>query len=145
MSSESQELQLSAAARIGLLLIGLLLTLGFGLALMVAPDPRGFGTHEQFGLPPCTFQAVFGVPCPSCGGTTSLAHFVRGNWIESIRCNAATFLGALSGLALIPWSVLSSLQGRWLLIQNPFKSLLILLAVISLIAALQWTFRAVGH
>jgi Protein of unknown function (DUF2752). len=145
MSPESQEPDFGMAARIGLSLISFLAILGFGLAFMTTPDPRGFGTHEQFGLPPCTFQTVFGIPCPSCGGTTSLSHFVRGNWIQSCRCNAATFVGALSGLLLVPWSIISSLRGRWFLIHNPFKSLLILLTVISLVAVLQWSFRVIGH
>jgi hypothetical protein len=44
----------------------LLVGLGaFLLAMLAAaawlqPDPRGFGTHQQLGLPPCTFQALFG-------------------------------------------------------------------------------------
>ena len=37
------------------------------------PRAAGYGTHEQFGLPPCSFLVRTGYPCPSCGLTTSMA------------------------------------------------------------------------
>src|SRR5207247_577108 len=42
-----------------------------GVARLVEPDLRGYGTHEQLGLPPCTFRLLTGIACPSCGMTTS--------------------------------------------------------------------------
>ena len=58
---------------------------GFGLAGRLSPDPRGYGTHQQLGLPGCTFQMLTQWPCPSCGGTTAFAHFVRGQWPSAIN------------------------------------------------------------
>jgi hypothetical protein len=76
----------------GSALLALLVT-----ASRLTPNPRGMGTHQRLGLPPCTIIAVFGFRCPSCGMTTSWAHLMRGNVSESFR-----------GL------VVSGLWGRWL-------------------------------
>jgi hypothetical protein len=47
------------------------------IARWLTPDPRGFGTHQQLGLPPCAFHAWTGLPCPTCGLTTSFAYMAR--------------------------------------------------------------------
>lgn len=60
------------------------------LAALLQPSPTGLGTHQQLGLPPCGFQWLTELPCPSCGLTTSFSYFVRGNWL---RCIAANPLG----------------------------------------------------
>jgi len=52
-----------------------------GLAAWLRPDPSGFGTHRQLGLPPCEFGAMTGIPCPGCGLTTSFAHMAHGHLI----------------------------------------------------------------
>ena len=66
------------------MLLGLALgmSLVFGIALWLNPydaegQPRKMETHRQLGLPPCTFYLLTGVPCPSCGMTTSFALLVR--------------------------------------------------------------------
>jgi hypothetical protein len=46
-------------------------------ARLLHPDARGFGTHTQLGLPPCAFRAWTGLPCPTCGLTTSFAYMAR--------------------------------------------------------------------
>ncbi len=53
------------------------------LGLWITPDPRGFGTHEQLGMPPCHFLAWTGIPCPGCGVTTSVALAVHGEFAAS--------------------------------------------------------------
>jgi hypothetical protein len=54
------------------------------IAALVRPDPSGLGTHTQLGLGACAFQQATGIPCPSCGMTTSWAWFARGNLIASL-------------------------------------------------------------
>jgi hypothetical protein len=79
---------------LAILLCGLVL---LGTAASLEPDPRGFGTHEQLGLPPCGFEDRTGIPCPTCGVTTSFAHFARGQVLEAFRVHA----GAAAGFVLL--------------------------------------------
>ena len=48
------------------------------LAFSLTPISGGYGTHEQLGLPPCSFLARTGWPCPTCGLTTSVALMAHG-------------------------------------------------------------------
>lgn len=114
---------------------------GFMVGSKVDPDPRGFGTHQQFGLPPCRFREVLGIPCPSCGGTTSVAHFVRTQWIESVQANTAVFSLALIGLLFVPWSLFSLGKGYLLGVQYPSKLFVALTLSLTGIAVLQWVWR----
>lgn len=103
--------------RRSLVLTALALTVVFGLALWLNPydekgRPRTMETHRQLGLPPCTFHFATGVPCPSCGMTTSFALLMRGDVINSLRANSVGTLLALFWLALIPWSLLSAWRSR---------------------------------
>lgn len=73
----------------------------FLTAAVLTPDTRGYGTHQQLGLPACVFLEATGWQCPHCGLTTSFCWFVRGNWIQSVRVNPAGFLLALT--AAVVW------------------------------------------
>ena len=54
------------------------------IAARLIPSPTGIGTHTQIpGLQQCWFEARTGIPCPSCGMTTSFAYFARGNIVAS--------------------------------------------------------------
>lgn len=53
------------------------------LGTWVEPDPRGHGTHEQFGMPPCRMLQWTGFPCPGCGVTTSVALAAHGQFAAS--------------------------------------------------------------
>ena len=116
----------------------LLLLAGFAVAASVSPDPQGFGTHQQFGLPPCTIRMLTGVPCPSCGATTSFAHFVRGEWPSAIRANGAAFVLACVCALLIPWCWISMAKGRLWLVSHPERLLITSLLFLSGLFLLQW-------
>jgi hypothetical protein len=81
----------------------------FTVSASLTPDRHHLGTHQQLGLPPCSFVFVTGLPCPTCGMTTAFAHTVRGQFLAAIRVQAAGFLlaiatagaGLLAGLAVI--------------------------------------------
>lgn len=56
-----------------------------GLAAWLTPDPAGYGTHQQLGLPACSFLWRTGYPCPSCGMTSSFAAMAHGRFLEALR------------------------------------------------------------
>jgi hypothetical protein len=84
-----------------LTLIGLAMA-ALGLARLLQPSPRGFGTHEQLGLPPCFFLKLTGLPCPSCGLTTSLAHAARFHFFEAFITQPFGLLAFFIAVLLIP-------------------------------------------
>lgn len=135
---------LSRAQRCALGAASVVVLVGFALAASVEPDSRGFGTHQQFGFPPCSIRELFGVPCPSCGGTTSMAHFVRGQWPQAIRANVAVFCLATVCAAFVPWSWLSLWRGRLVGIRDPLPTLVWTLISLSVTAVLQWLLRVAG-
>jgi len=110
--------RLGRMPRILLVVCALTLVVVLVVARRLDPDPRGFGTHTQLGLPPCAFMASTGRPCPTCGMTTSFAWFARGNLANSWRANPAGSLLAPVCLALVPWLLAASVRGR----PSPFAS-----------------------
>ena len=119
-------------------LVGLILLL---IAIWLQPSPKGFGTHQQLGLPPCTIQFWFDIPCPSCGGTTAFAHFVRGHWWAALRANAAASLFAGLCAIGVPWSWASAWQKRYLGVSDIAMTLVVILLTLSVVAAFQWVAR----
>jgi len=67
----------------------------------VQPDGRGHGTHEQFGMAPCGWPEVYGIPCPTCGCTTAATQVVHGDLIGAVVTQpfgaAIAMLGLLAG------------------------------------------------
>jgi len=82
------------------------------LALWMHPDPRGFGTHEQFGLPACRMMEWTGIPCPGCGVTTSIALFAHGRFLDSLRNQPLGFIVALAIPLCALWALASHVRGR---------------------------------
>jgi hypothetical protein len=123
-------------------LAGLLLGV-FAIAIYINPyRPDGTAlreqTHRQLGLPPCTFRFATGLPCPSCGMTTSFALLVRGDLWNSLRANAAgTALGLLC-LAFIPWAVISAWRGHLLFIRSVERALTRIVVVFLVLMLLRW-------
>ncbi len=58
-----------------------------GIALWLRPDPRGFGTHESLGLPPCGFLVANGYPCMTCGMTTSFSNMAHLQPVAAFNAN----------------------------------------------------------
>jgi len=67
-----------------------------GVAWFITPSPLGHGSHTDLGLPACGFFHTTGIPCMTCGMTTSFAHAVRGELITAIHTQPA---GAMMAIA----------------------------------------------
>lgn len=78
----ASRLSLPSRLLAGLLAIGCLTVLVASLQL--DPSPTGVGTHARLGLQECGFLKRTGIPCMSCGMTTSFSHFTRGNLLASL-------------------------------------------------------------
>lgn len=100
----------SLGHRAGWLCITALSVAVLGVALALEPDPRGFGTHQQLGLPPCGFQWLTGFPCPGCGLTTSFAYGVRGSWVQAALANPIGLALFFAVCLSIPIGVLSAVR-----------------------------------
>ena len=72
-------------------------------------NPRVMGTHTgpPLNLPDCTFKQMTGVPCPSCGMTTSFSLLMHGDPVNSLRANCVGTGLAIFCLALLPWALAS--------------------------------------
>jgi Protein of unknown function (DUF2752) len=120
-------------ARGGVLTAALLLITVFAVAFWLDPyeengQARLIETHRQLGLPPCTFKVMTGLPCPSCGMTSSFALLVHGDLVNSLKANAVGTLLALLWAAAIPWLLLCSLTGRpwgWAFMEQTILGLVI--------------------
>jgi hypothetical protein len=118
------------------------LALVFVLGYLLEPDPRGHGTHVQMGLAPCTTRALFGLPCPFCGMTTSVSHLAHGDMAASIRTQPAGFVAGVGAALVGCLLVAGALIGRWPAV-DPFRGLalrmLIALGVGGLLAS--WLYK----
>ena len=141
MPEESSAERPPTSVRILLAVFAVGLTAGFGLATTLAPDPRGFGTHQQLGLPACQFRQYVGVSCPHCGMTTSFSHIVRGELGAAWMANPAGPPLAIICAACIPWFGLTAATGRWLLTEEPFRWILHLAIGYLAFAVIAWILR----
>lgn len=93
-----------------------MLALGCLFVLCVAawlkPSRSGMSTHLALDLQPCEFLTRTGFPCPSCGMTTSFAHFARGNLLASFYVQPMGCLLAFLAAATFWISGYIALTGR---------------------------------
>lgn len=127
-----------------LLGIALGLTVIFGIAGYLKPydemgRPYTMATHQQLGLPECTFKHVTGMPCPSCGMSTSFSFLVRGDVWNSLRANAVGTLLAALCMAILPWSLACAIRNRPILIHAMETALLRLIIAFLVLMMLRWT------
>ncbi len=115
-----------------------------GLSAWLRPDPHGFGTHRQLGLPPCEFGAITGIPCPGCGLTTSFAHMAHGQVLSGFGAHLmgpSLFLITLGIAVYSPWAIVKK-RPLAVLIEGRVTS--VVLAVTAALGLLTWTLR-LGH
>jgi hypothetical protein len=114
----------------------------FAVALWLDPyeggSPRRMETHRQLGLPPCTFYRMTGIPCPSCGMTTSFALLVRGDVGNSLRANAVGTLLAAFCLLLIPWCLAAVATGRTPFVRSLERALTVVVLTFLTLMLVRW-------
>lgn len=91
---------------------------GIGSLLMVVtgrlltPAGSGYGTHQQLGLPACPFRSLTGLPCPSCGLTTSFSHAAHFDFSAALVAQPFGVVVFLIVLSWIPASLILGYQGH---------------------------------
>ena len=113
------------------------------LASQLNPNPAGVETHRQLGLPPCGLLQVSGVPCMTCGMTTSFAHLTHGQiWQSIVVQPGGTVLAFVA--AIIVWAggyvALTGRPSTRLLNMIPWTRLLFGLLGVVLIA---WVYKII--
>jgi hypothetical protein len=125
-----------------LVVIALLLIAVFTVAVRLDPYQRGKvwfeETHTQLGLPACTFKVWTGLPCPSCGMTSSFALLMHGDVWHSLQANAVGTLLALFLLAFIPWSLVCAFRGRLLFLHSLERDLTCVVGVFLTLLLIRW-------
>ncbi len=150
-TSSSQELEevleviplLRGWVRGSLMGLALALIAVFAVAAWLNPynadgSPRTLATHQQLGLPPCNFYRFTGLPCPSCGMTTSFALLMHGDLWNSLRANAVGTMLAGFCLLLIPWCLASALFQRTLFIRSMERAFTWVVLVFLGLMLLRW-------
>jgi hypothetical protein len=105
---------LTLRVRLLLAIIGLAALMLVATARSLAPDPRGYGTHEQLGLGACGFTRLTGWRCPTCGMTTAWAHATRGDFRAALAANGGGAVLLILTVIAAPWLLASAAAGRWL-------------------------------
>jgi len=103
ISPPPRPLRLSASSRLlaAALAAGCLLVLV--MAALLPPSPEGLGTHQQLHFGRCEFLQRSGIPCPTCGMTTSFSYFVRGRFVASLYVQPFAAVLALA-CAMLAWA-----------------------------------------
>ncbi|MBI3464511.1 MAG: DUF2752 domain-containing protein [Planctomycetes bacterium] len=133
--------KLTQSSRFALLAAAFALAGVLGVARWLEPDQRGYGTHEQFGLPPCAFRVLTGIPCPACGLTTSFAYSVRGQLENAAAANVAGCVLVLGVAGMIPWCLISAVVGRTVGIRSPERAAMTAILAFVAIDLAVWVVR----
>jgi hypothetical protein len=139
----ASEPRLAWWVRLNLVLMGAGLLVVFAIAALLHPyDANGVAntqeTHRQLGLPKCSFYEKTGLPCPSCGFTTSFSLLAHGDPINALRANSVGTLLAAYAMLALPWALASAFFGRYLIIRSAEKVLITSLIVFVVLMLTRW-------
>jgi len=85
-----------------------------GIAAWLVPAECGYGTHEQLFTGPCAAILISGMPCPTCGMTTSFSMVMHGRLYDAFIAQPAGMLLCLATMLLVVHGVQVLLTGRTL-------------------------------
>jgi len=132
------------AAEAWALLVVVLCGAALGLAGVLSPDTRGFGTHSTLGLPECGLMLTTGYPCPTCGMTTAFAFGVRGRWLTAIRIQPVGWLLCVATMATAGLALSVLISGKaWHVNWYRISPTRLVLAVVGLLLA-GWVYKIVA-
>src|SRR5262245_21383337 len=100
--------------------------------------PKSQETHRQLGLPPCSFYVMTGLPCPSCGFTTSFSLVAHGDLPNALRANSVGALLALFCALGVPWALVSAWRRRYVFVASAEKVLITSLIVFVVLMLTRW-------
>lgn len=116
----------------------------FAIAARLTPNPSGMGTHQQLGLPPCSFQFFLSLPCPTCGFTTTWTLIMHGRWWEAVQTNLGGVMLWLLAAFCGVWMFVSGLRGAWFICRLTSTFFALTLATIALTTFLIWLGRLIN-
>ncbi|TDJ66158.1 MAG: DUF2752 domain-containing protein [Planctomycetota bacterium] len=125
----------AALGVIGLLVLGTFAT----------PDERGYGTHEQLGLPSCKSIEWLGIPCPGCGVTTSIALVAHGRLGDGLRNQPLGFALAFAIPLFALWALRAHRRGRDLYIELCLPRRRALAGWTGLVVVVAWAWKIRAH
>lgn len=113
------------------------------LSIWLNPDDRGFGTHEQLGLPPCPFLYFTAFPCAACGLTTSFSSIAHGHFFRAFSAHPLGPFLFLLNITLILFSLknLLSKESFWDLVPDKYLNWFLIVFVSSFLSI--WIYRLV--
>lgn len=86
------------------------------IAARLEPSGSNLGTHRGLGLPQCGFLLVTGVPCPTCGMTTSFSWMMHGHPLHAFLAQPLGALLCLGCAAAVILGVWTAVSGRYVAI-----------------------------
>lgn len=91
------------AERVPAMVIFLVCAGVLAVAFLLTPNTRdGVGTHKALGLPACGLYENTGIPCATCGMTTSFSLAAHGHLIDAfINQPAGALLALLTAMAAV--------------------------------------------
>jgi uncharacterized protein DUF2752 len=141
--AKRRQIALAGRERVLAAVMGFALLGPLALAGVLRPDDRGYGTHQQMGLLPCTLQVLFGVRCPTCGMTTSWANLVRGRPAEALNANLGGTLLCLLDILAVGWLFCTAIAGRCVVCEPRMSVIACGLATILVITLIEWAVRLI--
>ncbi|NQU75376.1 MAG: DUF2752 domain-containing protein, partial [Planctomycetes bacterium] len=82
------------------------------LAASLHADGRGYDTHTQLGLSPCSMIQTTGMPCPTCGMTTAFANMAHGRFLSALKANVFGVVLFLVAVLYASSGVVQAVTGR---------------------------------